>query len=230
MELTCYTGPLTQKDLKFYHMTPLHQAAMRGADATVVQKLVKLGASRMLPFISSIAHALSNNVSGTMTTARTDPIMIKDGIVTALEIAQANQFTALYPILSPVIRQGTPYEVLQALEKQLHNLIRDELGDAKTATEMIKLPQLQLLLELERPEMHMHVDFKKVRGQSVGAVTVRGLICLTWQAYEYRLDGRQLYVRSFIKGSKDKQATWWVIRESAREQIEQPYVFKVVKL
>jgi hypothetical protein len=58
----------------------------------------------------------------------------------------------LYELLNPVIKHPVDLEILQALQDQLHGLIRQTFGNNPQANlECFVLPELEILTELEPP-------------------------------------------------------------------------------
>jgi hypothetical protein len=72
--------------------------------------------------------------------------------MTALEIAQALGFRHLYQILAPVVHHAVPHAILQKLQEKLHLLIQLETAD-RDDCQRLRLPELEVLTELEVPEM-----------------------------------------------------------------------------
>lgn len=123
--------------------TPLHQAAFLGAPESVVRMLVDLGASR------------------TLQTVWTSSSELPFRNMTALEIARFLGFKYLFDALSPVARHVVPCTVLHKVQQNFHHLIR---GDSTGRPEMahLRLPELDLLTELENPEMYFPLKSPKI--------------------------------------------------------------------
>lgn len=64
----------------------------------------------------------------------------------------------LYDILSPVVRQTTPAEVLKNLERSFHQLIRSECGQ-RVDLDALRLPLLEPLTELDGEAMWFSLVF-----------------------------------------------------------------------
>jgi hypothetical protein len=105
--------------------TPIHQAAWHGADASVVERLLAYG-----PWL-------------TLRTATGDR---------ALDIALRGGHTHLTGLLTPVIRNPVPTDVLHALRRHLHEVIRGRVAHLVDA-ERLRLPEPDVLTELETPDM-----------------------------------------------------------------------------
>jgi hypothetical protein len=103
--------------------TPLHQAAWHGANADVVDRLLKLGAWRTL-----------RNSSGE----------------TARDVAMRREHTHLIELMTPVICHPVSTEVLTRLESNLHGLIRERAADL-VREHRLRLPELSPLTEVAEP-------------------------------------------------------------------------------
>lgn len=123
--------------------TPLHQAAYLSAQEPEVRELVNLGASR------------------TLRTVWTSPGDLPFRNMTALEIARFLGFKHLFKILSPIIHHPVPGAVLFKLQENFHCLIRDDLADWPVEAN-VRLPELELLTELDVPEMYFPLRSPKV--------------------------------------------------------------------
>ena len=86
----------------------------------------------------------------TLRTQWTDEFSYPD--LTPLELAQELGYESLYNILSPIIRQPVPAKTLEVLQEKFHVLITDDLGD-RVGKEHIRLPVLEVLIELKCPQM-----------------------------------------------------------------------------
>jgi hypothetical protein len=102
---------------------PLHQAAHGGAPAEVVDKLIELGAWRLL-----------RNAAGGR----------------PFEVAERKGHFHLSRILEPVPRRGVPPATLGALERYFHAVIRGRAGNL-VEQHALRLPELEPLPEMERP-------------------------------------------------------------------------------
>lgn len=78
--------------------------------------------------------------------------------MTALELAQDLGYKPLYSILSPIIFQPVPQKTLEALQQRFHELIKNDLED-RVEREYMYLPVLEVLTELEVPQMWFPVKF-----------------------------------------------------------------------
>lgn len=76
--------------------------------------------------------------------------------MTPLDLAQELGYQPLYNILSPVIRQTVPTKTLYALQKKFHYLIWNDLNHRQ---EHLYLPVLEVLTEMEVPQMWFPVKF-----------------------------------------------------------------------
>ncbi|KAI9651883.1 MAG: hypothetical protein M1829_002119 [Trizodia sp. TS-e1964] len=142
--------------------TPLHQAVYNHVDVNITLKLledlIRAGAFR------------------TLRTKWNSEFLYVD--MTALDLAQELGYKALYSILSPVIRNTVPKKTLDALQEKFHHLI---VSDISPRQEHLYLPVLEVLTEMEVPQMWFPVKF--LTNSPAG--------------YVYRLDGRELVVRSY---------------------------------
>jgi hypothetical protein len=104
---------------------PLHQAAYTGAATTVAQHLIELGAWRTL-----------QNARGER----------------PIDVAVRRGHAHLFSVLCPVLKHEVPNGVLLKIQSGFHEVIRgrveEPLPDLK-----LRLPELEPLLELERPRM-----------------------------------------------------------------------------
>jgi hypothetical protein len=73
--------------------------------------------------------------------------------MTALEIARFLGFKHLYSVLSPVIHHTVPCATLHKLQQNFHYLIQRDLT-GRPENVHLRLPELELLTELENPEMY----------------------------------------------------------------------------
>ena len=122
--------------------TPLHQAAFLSAPESVVRMLVNLGASRTLQTVWTSSELPFRNM-------------------TALEIARFLGFRHLYDVLSPVVHHTVPYAILHKLQQRFHSLIRGDLT-GRPENAHLRLPELELLTELENPEMYFPLKSPKI--------------------------------------------------------------------
>ncbi|NNJ11796.1 ankyrin repeat domain-containing protein [Chloroflexales bacterium ZM16-3] len=107
------------------HYTVLHQAAHGGAPAEVVQQLIAIGAWR------------------TLRTSQAER---------AVDIALRQGHMELLPLLTPVLAREIVPTILQAIQDHFHAVIWARLAERNLAVDM-RLPELEPLLELERPTM-----------------------------------------------------------------------------
>jgi hypothetical protein len=105
--------------------TVLHQAAHGGAPADVVTQLLALGAWR------------------TLRTAQGER---------AVDIAQRQGHAQLMPLLTPALKRSIAPELLQSIQGHFHEVIRGRMAEGNL-TVALRLPELEPLLELERPAM-----------------------------------------------------------------------------
>lgn len=104
---------------------PLHQAAHGGAPVTVVQQLINLGAWRTL-----------QNACGER----------------PLDVAERRGHSHLLSPLEPTARHRVPLGILLKIQSQFHEVIRGR-ADHLVQEHALRLPELEPLLELERPKM-----------------------------------------------------------------------------
>lgn len=105
--------------------TPLHQAAHGGAPASIVQRLIRTGAWRALRAANGER---------------------------AIDIAQRRDHTNLVPLLQPAWTTVFDESLLTAIQARLHELIRVRAGEL-IDEHALRLPELEVLLELEAPEI-----------------------------------------------------------------------------
>lgn len=105
--------------------TPLHQAAHAGAPVEVVRRLIEMGAWRTL-----------QNARGER----------------PVDIAERQGQDHLREVLAPVLKHRIPIGVLLKMQFHFHEVIR---GRAARLVEehALRLPELEPLLELDRPQM-----------------------------------------------------------------------------
>ena len=107
---------------------PLHQAAHGGAPASVVRRLLAMGAWRAL-----------------RTRRGERPV----------DIARRRGRHDLVPLLTPVyLRRRAPLDVLQRMQGHLHSLIREYSAGRHPS---LRLPELEPLLEFERENVYFEV-------------------------------------------------------------------------
>ena len=109
---------------------PLHQAAWHGAPVEVAQRLIGLGAWRLL-----------------RTTAGQTP----------LDIAQQRGHRHLFDVLQPVVRHPLAENVLAGLQEHLTMLIRGGRYADFVLQQQLRLPQLAPITELTEPELWLPV-------------------------------------------------------------------------
>ena len=105
--------------------SPLHQAAHAGAAPEVISRMIEMGAWRTL-----------QNARGER----------------ALDVAERKGHIHLLDILGPVVKHRVPIGVLLKVQSHFHELIR-HLADPGTLEPDLRLPELEPLLELDRPQM-----------------------------------------------------------------------------
>jgi hypothetical protein len=105
---------------------PLHQVAWHGAPVEVAQRLIGLGAWRLL-----------------RTTAGKTP----------LDVARQHGHRHLFDILQPVVRHPLDDEVLQGLQEHLTMLIRGGRYADFVLRQQLRLPQLAPITELTVPKL-----------------------------------------------------------------------------
>ncbi|OCT45440.1 hypothetical protein CLCR_05838 [Cladophialophora carrionii] len=120
----------TEADRVTSGFRPLHQAAWHG-DKSAVEDLLKEGAWRLVRTVRDTKDSSEYS--------------------TPLDIAREHGWKDLYDKLSPVIRRPVNHKALQALQLQLHNLIRDTFGTHPEAhLDCFLLPELEILTEFDR--------------------------------------------------------------------------------
>lgn len=109
--------------------TPLHYAALGGAAPDVIRRLIELGALRSL-----------RNANGER----------------PVDLARRNGHDHLIGELTPVMRHPVPAPVLSELEASFHDVIRERFVDFRVE-QPLRLPLLEPLLELKKPQMCFYV-------------------------------------------------------------------------
>ncbi|MGY6630389.1 MAG: hypothetical protein ACXIUL_05200 [Wenzhouxiangella sp.] len=105
--------------------SPLHQVAYAGAPVEVAERLIALGAFRTL-----------ENAQGQR----------------AVDIAENRGHHHLREVLTPVIKHSVPTDVLGRIQIHFHEVIRGRI-DSPLPNHGLRLPQLAVLLEMDRPAM-----------------------------------------------------------------------------
>ena len=104
---------------------PLHQAAWHGAAVEISQRLIGFGAWRTL-----------RNVRGER----------------PLDIAKRRRNRHLLHVLAPEFKHDIPHEDLSGIQAHFHAVIRGRAAHL-VDEQRLRLPQLEPLLELDKPEM-----------------------------------------------------------------------------
>lgn len=104
---------------------PLHQAAHAGAGVEVVHRLIELGAWRTL-----------QNARGER----------------PVDVAERQGHHHLRGVLEPVLKHRVPHGVLLRIQSHFHEIIRGRI-DRVLPDHGLRLPELEPLLELDRPKM-----------------------------------------------------------------------------
>lgn len=105
--------------------TPLHQAAYGNAPLDVVEQMIAIGAWRSL-----------RTANGER----------------ALDIARRKQHQHLLDLLQPVDKKLVPPKTIQRVQSYFHAVIHERASHLVTKYSL-RLPELEVLLELEQPEM-----------------------------------------------------------------------------
>ncbi|KAJ9503872.1 hypothetical protein H2202_001011 [Exophiala xenobiotica] len=161
--------------------TPLHQAAFLGAPTFVVKMLLVHGASRMQRTLWTSSSELPHKS------------------MTALEMARFLGFRHLYDVLSPVLHHTIPHATLDKLQQNFHELIRGHLAGLREGANL-RLPELELLIELQNPEMYFPLKPPKLT-----------------MGYFYRLDGRELLVTALGIPSPSRPRHFRISERGAQE-------------
>jgi hypothetical protein len=104
---------------------PLHQAAYAGAPVEVVRRLIEMGAWRTL-----------QNARGER----------------PVDVAERKGHNHLLQVLEPVYRHRVPIGVLLKIQCHFHEVIRGR-AEQLVQEHALRLPELEPLLELDRPQM-----------------------------------------------------------------------------
>ena len=125
---------LISKDSKFVNScrpggkslyAPLHQAAYGGAPAEIVRQLIELGAWRSL-----------KNAQGER----------------SVDVAERKGHHQLREVLEPVLKHRVPIDALLKIQSHFHEVIRGRI-DRELPNHELRLPELEPLLEIDRPQM-----------------------------------------------------------------------------
>ena len=133
---------------------PLHQAAHVGAPVDIVDRLCRLGAWRTL-----------RNGRGER----------------PIDVAVRRGHDILRGVLEPVLKHSVPSGALQEIEKRFHEVIHGRI-DRHLPDHGLRLPQLEPLLELDRPAMWFPVP-GMIGGFSYWldvAGVIPKLVCESW--------------------------------------------------
>lgn len=105
--------------------TPLHQVAYAGASSEIAEKLINMGAFR----------TMQNRIGER-----------------PIDIAVKNGHKHLYEILEPEYKHHVPTGILIKIQLNFHEVIKGRI-DLELPNHELRLPELEPLLELEKPEM-----------------------------------------------------------------------------
>jgi hypothetical protein len=147
--------------------TPLHQAAWHGADASTIVRLIDLGAWRTLRTLSGQRP---------------------------VDIARERGHFHLVEALQPVVVH--PVSGLDALQDNLHSLIRERAGDL-VEEHRLRLPELQPLTEMPDPQLWFPVP---------------GM----YGGFACRFDGQELIVESWCRISGGSGQTHRISADGVR--------------
>ncbi|MBN1887802.1 MAG: ankyrin repeat domain-containing protein [Thermoflexales bacterium] len=120
---TCHVNSWRLDGESWY--TPLHQAAYGNAPADVVERLIGLGAWRTL-----------QNSKGER----------------PIDIAEQRGHVDLIQPLEPVYKHKVPLGILVKIQAHFHSTIRERAAEL-VDRECLRLPELEVLLELDEPKM-----------------------------------------------------------------------------
>jgi len=105
--------------------TPLHQAVHGNAPLDVVKQMIAIGSWRSL-----------RTANGER----------------ALDIARRKKHQHLFDLLQPVVRTLVPSKTIRRMQSYFHAIIHERAGNL-VMKYSLRLPDLEVLLELEQPEM-----------------------------------------------------------------------------
>ncbi|OKL58457.1 hypothetical protein UA08_06368 [Talaromyces atroroseus] len=142
-------------------------------------------------------------------TAWTDPAELPYRDMTAAEIAYELGYTHLRAILAPIVYHCIPHDVLTTLQMHFRNLIRKDLYGQSGEIASLRLPDLIVLTELKEPLMWFPLKPNPLRRS---------------RSYLYRLDSRDLLVKSFSV-SHDGNPKLYRISRSGVLEIEDAITF-----
>ena len=166
--------------------------------------------------------------AGTLRTVWTDAQEFSHSDLTPIEMARELGYSHMFDVLSPVIRHNIPARTLDSLQRKLHGLITRDLG-SRDEGKFLRLPELVVLTELELPEMWFPISSPEAKDPMV--IQLSHKVCSIYtlimpQSYVYRLDGRELLVKSFavdeFHGSKEYR-----ISEGGVFEIEEAVTFNM---
>jgi hypothetical protein len=169
----------TQLDEKSLY-SPLHQAAHGNAPVEIVQKMIEMGAWRML-----------KNADGER----------------PIDIARRKKSHQIIELLQPVYNIKVPDGTLNAIQNYFHEIILNRAGDL-IETGKVRLPELGILLEIEQPHMWFPVPgmyggfdyWLDVKGQDVKLISESWsrIVEGSGQRHEISNDGWKLVEESFV--------------------------------
>lgn len=159
---------------------PLHQAAHAGASSDIVARLIGLGAWRTL-----------QNARGER----------------AVDVAERVGHNQLREALYPVLKHEVPVGVLLKIQANFHDVIRGRI-DRELPSHDLRLPELEPLLELQRPQMWfpvpgMYGGFSyRLESAGVDAKLVVESLCRvvagSGQRHEITSQGSRLVEKGFV--------------------------------
>ena len=141
-------------------------------------------------------------------------------------MAQQLGYSHMFDILSPVIRHNIPARTLDSLQQKFHDLIARDL-EGWPEQKYLRFPELVVLTELELPAMFFPIGSPDMKDLVVVQVTrnVRPMaVLINFQGYDYRLDGRELLVKSY--GVADHHSREYRISERGILEIEEAFTFR----
>jgi hypothetical protein len=159
---------------------PLHQAAHAGAPVEVVHRLIAMGAWRTL-----------QNARGER----------------PVDVAERKGHHHLRKVLEPVLKHRVPLGVLWKMQSHFHEVIRGRI-DRPLPDHGLRLPELEPLLELDRPRMWFpvpgmyggfsyHLDSAGVEAKLVSESWCR-VVGGSGQRHEMTSEGSRLVEEGFV--------------------------------
>ncbi len=193
-----------------------------------IRQLLAFGALRKCLCIQNISLHFLISLVGTLRTLWTDAQEFSHPDLTPIEMARELGYSHMFDVLSPVVRHNIPPKTLDSLQQKLHGLIARDL-ESRDEGKHLWLPELVVLTELELPEMWFPISSPEAKDPMVvqlshNVCSIYMLIIL--QGYVYRLDGRELLVKSSGVDESHGSREYRISEEGVFE-IEEAFTFNM---